>query len=111
MGGAEPLRIRIRPSPFASPVPTALWRPGGSLRALVVRFNRQNGKKPDQEVKNMSRRVDYLAEEGAQLLARRIERFWAAKGKKVSCWVEHSTGPESGRHFAVRSDLLNGTPA
>ena len=64
-----------------------------------------------KEVKKMAYRIDNLSQEGAQLLARRIERFWAAEGKKVSCWIEHLTGERIGSHFAVRSNMLNGTPA
>jgi len=56
---------------------------------------------------------DHLTYTGATALAKRIRDYWAAQGKAVNTRVE-GYGPisQQGTHyvFAVRSDMINGSP-
>jgi hypothetical protein len=54
---------------------------------------------------------DRFTEAGAGVLARKIERFWRAKGhKNVRAWIEPISGDFDKPIFAVRSNLINGLP-
>jgi hypothetical protein len=52
---------------------------------------------------------DFIVEQGARELARRIVAYWASRGSKVVVRVEKADKVEGGRHegavWVVRSDL------
>lgn len=55
----------------------------------------------------MSEFENWATQINAGKLARRIERFWAERGERVSTWLEPcGFGPG----YVVRSDMLNGLP-
>lgn len=51
--------------------------------------------------------------EGAQAIARQIERYWADRGYRVQCRIEERGFSEAMRSARcdVRSDMRNGLPA
>lgn len=58
---------------------------------------------------------DHSTGPGAEQLARRIERFWAERGRAVQCQVvlalkQHCEPQVSARVYGVRSDLIMGLP-
>jgi len=54
--------------------------------------------------------MDYLTRDGAEELARRIERYWHDQGfTAVRVWVE-PFGDGKHRLHAVRSNLMSGLP-
>lgn len=63
----------------------------------------------------MEPKADHLTHDGALKLAKRIERYWKARGSLVTMRVEmfHKSLSMSGAGkelYAVRSDMRNGAP-
>jgi hypothetical protein len=54
---------------------------------------------------------DWLLRSHAQDLADQIQDYWAARGKKVRMRLEeYGTNGKSGSVWAVRSDMIAGSP-
>lgn len=54
---------------------------------------------------------DWLKKHAAEDLARMIEGYWAARGKKVRMRVEeYGSNGKDGFCYSVRSDMLAGSP-
>lgn len=54
--------------------------------------------------------MDTLSRGGAELLARRIEDYWAKRGFKVNTTIKCVSVTDKGTVWIVRSDLVNGFP-
>lgn len=57
---------------------------------------------------------NYFTQEGAEELARRVERYWRDRGYRVRAWTERVGTFEpllrTSGWYVVRSDLVNGWP-
>jgi len=52
-----------------------------------------------------------MSERAAGQLARRIERYWRRRGRRVRVWLEPSTAIEhDGGAYVLRSDMIDGLP-
>ncbi|MCW5697182.1 MAG: hypothetical protein KIS96_10695 [Bauldia sp.] len=59
----------------------------------------------------MSESENWMNERAAERLARRIERYWRQRGRKVRVWLEPCPGlADTGGAFVVRSDMVDGRP-
>jgi hypothetical protein len=88
-GASEAVEIgKIEPPVYASPLRQKQGRSRGGLSG--------------QEKKYLHTR------EQAEALARTISAVWAAKGHRVSVWVEQSH-VEGGSEFVVRSAIVQGS--
>jgi hypothetical protein len=58
---------------------------------------------------------DYLSEDLARVLSKRIKSYWAARGGMVEIAIEpimisRHKGAEKEQAFAIRSDMIDGQP-
>jgi hypothetical protein len=54
-------------------------------------------------------KADWLGQEGAAELGRKIAGYWKSCGHEVAVWIEHTSGGAGGC-WAVRSSLKGGLP-